>query len=384
MRIAYVCTDPGIPIFGQKGASIHAQAVLQELLRAGHQVNLITVRPGGKPLPGIRLHLVPIFNSGGSDRRSRELATIDADAAVWEILEQLQPELVYERYSLWGRSATLWAASTGVPSVLEVNAPLVQEQLEHRGLVHVEIAERVAQSAIGCAGTVICVSEAVKDWAQRVSPISRDIHVVPNGVDTRRITPSGQPVTSASAAIFTVGFVGTLKPWHGVEILIDAMLELFRQDHSWRLLLVGAGPQTAQLRRRATAAGILDAVEFTGSVAHSEVGSHLHRMDIGCAPYPLASGHYFSPLKVYEYLAAGLPVVASSVGQLPTLLDGIGVLVTPGDATEMAQALTALRQYERLRQQLRSAARCGAVERHTWQAVVARTLLLTATHPGAA
>src|SRR5690606_26431066 len=94
-----------------------------------------------------------------------------------------------------------------------------------------------------------------------------------------------------------------------------------------RLLLVGEGPQAASLRRQAAELGISDAVIFTGAVAPADVPGYLGEMDIAVAPYPAPSGDldggqdsYFSPLKVLEYMAAGLPVVASAVGQVPELL----------------------------------------------------------------
>ena len=152
MRIAYVCTDPGIPVFGRKGASVHAQAVLTELVRAGHEVHLLTPRPGGDPSPGdplteVIVHPLPAIGRG--DAAARELRAQASDAHVAGLLSAIEPELVYERYALWGRTATDWAATHGVRSVLEVNAPLVTEQARFRELVHVAAANEVACRALG-------------------------------------------------------------------------------------------------------------------------------------------------------------------------------------------------------------------------------------------
>ena len=95
-------------------------------------------------------------------------------------------------------------------------------------------------------------------------------------------------------------------------------------------------------------------------------------MDAAVAPYPMLDGFYFSPLKVYEYLAAGLPVVASRVGNLPEILDHgrLGVLVDPDDARGLADALATLRADPARRARLREQGRRRAVEQHDWSTVV--------------
>jgi glycosyltransferase involved in cell wall biosynthesis len=379
MRIAYVCTDPGIPVFGRKGASVHAQAVLTELVRAGHQVHLLTPRPGGEPAVGDPLADVvvhPLPEIGRGDAGARELRAQASDAHVAALLTTIEPDLVYERYALWGRTATAWTARHGVRSVLEVNAPLVAEQARFRELVHVAAAEDVARDALSRADTVVCVSEAVADWARDTGARSGAVLVEPNGVDPQRIGVTDRPVVPSAAAPFTVGFVGTLKPWHGLEVLVEALTPLMTVDPTWQLLLVGDGPLADDLRTRLSTAGLADRAELTGAVAPADVATHLHRMDVACAPYPAAGSDYFSPLKVYEYLAAGLPVVASAVGQIPTALDHgrLGRLVRPGDTAGLTAALAAVRDDPVRRSRWRVGGPQAVAARHTWRAVVERVL----------
>jgi glycosyltransferase involved in cell wall biosynthesis len=382
VRIAYVCTDPGIPVAGTKGASVHVRAVVSELLAAGHEVHLITPRPGlppGEQAPGalreVTWHVLPPVPRG--EPAGRERAARATDALVSGVLDEVDPDLVYERYALWGRTATAWAAAHGVPSLLEVNAPLPLEQARHRTLVDARGADDVARGALGDAGAVVCVSEAVADWARGTTTRPERVHVVPNGVDTALVRPAARPVTPAAGTEFVVGFVGTLKPWHGVDVLVRAVARLAVADPSWRLLLVGDGPTAGDLAALAADLGVAHLLETTGAVGQDEVARHLQRMDVGCAPYATADG-YFSPLKVYEYLAAGVPVVASRTGQVPQVLDDgeLGVLVPPGDDVALAEALAAVRADTARRQRLRSATRRRALERHTWTGVVERSLAL--------
>ena len=375
-RIAFVCTDPGIPVFGTKGASVHAQSVIAELSRAGHEVHVITPRPGPyedhRLASAVRLHRLPEIGPGSA--AERELRAMASDCAVAGVLNRIQPDLVYERYALWGRTATRWAVRNRRRSILEVNAPLIDEQARFRELADPAAARRIARSALASADAVVCVSSQVADWARALSSRTETIMVLPNGVDTDRIQPAGRRIAEGHDRRFTVGFLGTLKPWHGLKSLIDALAEL--DEPGWRLLVVGDGPLRAELAARSATAGI--EAEFTGAVPPDQVRDRLQQMDIACAPYPRADDHYFSPLKIYEYLAAGLPVIASAIGQVPEALDHgtMGRLVTPGDASALAEALSDLRQDRPERLRLSVAGRRAAIERHTWRRVVERALAL--------
>lgn len=81
--------------------------------------------------------------------------------------------------------------------------------------------------------------------------------------------------------------------------------------------------------------------DFRGAVSPSEIPGQLRGSAIGIAPYPetVSAHHYFSPLQVYEYLAAGLPIVASNIGQIPHAVGDAGVLVPGSNASTLAQAL---------------------------------------------
>ncbi|MFE5342538.1 glycosyltransferase family 4 protein, partial [Isoptericola sp. NPDC056578] len=196
MRVAYVSSDPGVPVFGRKGSSVHVQAVLRELVRAGAEVHVVTTRPGGDvptDLSDVVVHEVPVAPTRST--AEREVALRESDAQVNGILTGIAAgeglDLVYERHSLWGTAATAWARDVGVPSVLEVNAPLVAEQRTHRDLVDEVGAERCACAAVGAATAVVAVSGPVAAWAaDRAGEHPAKVHVLANGVDTGRIVPA--------------------------------------------------------------------------------------------------------------------------------------------------------------------------------------------------
>jgi glycosyltransferase involved in cell wall biosynthesis len=118
------------------------------------------------------------------------------------------------------------------------------------------------------------------------------------------------------------------------------------------LLVVGDGPEREAVEATVEAAAVGDRVRLVGKVPHAEVPSYLRAMDIGVAPFERQASFYFSPLKVVEYLAAGLPVVATSQGELPELIGPAGVTVAPGSHAELAAALQRLVADDALRASL--------------------------------
>src|SRR5262245_9661657 len=130
MRIAYVCADQGVPVFGRKGCSIHVQEVVRAFVLLGYEVELFTPRPAGEPpagLEAVTVRALPL--SQNKDPAQREQEALGANAALWFALQRHGPfDLVFERYSLWSFAALEYAQAEKVPSLLEVNAPLVEEQ----------------------------------------------------------------------------------------------------------------------------------------------------------------------------------------------------------------------------------------------------------------
>ena len=374
MRIAYVTVDPGIPVFGTKGASVHIQEVVRELIRRGHDVTVHTTR-AGRDIPDDLAGLEVIETCiDADDPGARERAQQEVSARIAARIIAGGADLVYERYSLFSTALAEVAEATGAAGILEVNAPLIEEQRTHRVLVDEEAAAKALARQVAAATATVAVSDPVRDWVRERTGSER-VHTVPNGVSITRIVPRPEDIGDP-----VVTFVGTLKPWHGVADLLAAAALAKRP---WKLRIIGDGPERAALEEQAAGLGV--EVDFRGAVAPADMPGQLAGSAIGVAPYPDLGGEqqqYFSPLKVYEYLAAGLPVVASAVGQLPQILGELGTLVPPSDPAALATAIDTLAADPVLRGKLGWRGRMQAEEKHSWAGAVDRILDLAGRADG--
>lgn len=380
MRIAYICTDPGIPVFGTKGASIHVQEILRALLRRGADVTLISPRLRDTPpadLAAVTCHALPKPPKGAEADARADWALATNDAVAAALAEAGPFDLVYERHALYAHAAMETAAARGIPSILELNAPLIDEQARHRALGRRDAAADSAHRAFAAAGSVAAVSRGTADYAARFGADPGRIDIVPNGV-----SPSRFPKMDPAEGPFTIGFLGSLKPWHDTATLIEAFA-LLRAGPvpDARLLIVGDGPDRAGIAARLDALGHGHAAHLTGAVPASEVAGWLAHMHVATAPYSADQPFYFSPLKIYEYMAAGLPVVASRVGDLADILQegAFGDLVVPDDPAALAHMLGHLACDPARRARLGAAARAHVLAHRTWDAVADR--LLAAAQP---
>ena len=200
--------------------------------------------------------------------------------------------------------------------------------------------------------------------------------MISNGVDPGRFPENLAPTLPRVRGTFTTGFVGTLKAWHGLSHLVEAFDILHREDPGSRLLVVGTGPERDSLAEDLTKRGLASAATLTGAVRPEEIPGLLASMDAAVAPYPRQEEFYFSPLKVFEYMAAGLPVAASRIGQLENLIrDGEdGLLLPPGDSDALASALMRLARDPSLRARLGRAVRERARKDFSWAMVTERIL----------
>jgi glycosyltransferase involved in cell wall biosynthesis len=164
--------------------------------------------------------------------------------------------------------------------------------------------------------------------------------------------------------------VGTLKPWHDPGILVRALGALRTRGVVAQLAFVGDGPERARLEALAREDGVESMLTFTGAVSHDEVPGYLAAADAAAATYHPDTGSYFSPLKLFEYQAAGLPVVAAELGEIPHCVrpGETGLLYEPGDVGALSDALAELIADRDVAAAFGRNGREHVLRHHTWTA----------------
>lgn len=293
-------------------------------------------------------------------------------------------DLVYERNALYRTGLAAAARRLHKPYVLYIEA---DEILEHDflGKPLTGLLRRRAHQMVGhnlrAADRILCVSEPLKrHLATKWAIPAKKIAVFGNGVDvdTFRPRPESDQEVRAQFGVENgplVVFVGNFYAWHDVDTLLEAFAQV-RINHSQaQLLLVGDGDKRPAMMRCAAELGLNGSVRFTGKLPHSQIPRLVSAADIAVAPAPLMQEDFWlSPLKLYEYMAAGTALVASSVGEIDSFIDDgrNGLLVPPGDTEALAGQLDRLMSDPTLRQTLSHQARRDAVQNHSWAHYVDR------------
>jgi glycosyltransferase involved in cell wall biosynthesis len=392
VRIAYLCSDPGVPVYGIKGASVHVRELSRALIALGHEVTVITVGRDEPPAPGDDL---PIVQLPPESRDETLLALLAEDPAAGPtvagdvrailataslhhqalpILRDLAPDFVYERFSLYGTAGVTLARELGVPHILEVNAPRGEEEEQQRAIAYRETAQQLETMVVHAADHVVAVSSALGRRLIDAGVPSERVSVLSNGVDAHRFAHRRAEREAARLELGledvpVVGFVGTLKPWLDVATLVSAVALARSRGLDLHLLIVGDGPERERLGELVRREGLAGVTRFTGGVPHAAVVSYVSAFDVAVMPYGPGPSVYFSPLKLFECLAAERPVVAADIGDVAHCIrDGVtGLLYTPGDTQALADAISSLfRDHERA-SALARAGRDHVQEHHTWE-----------------
>ncbi len=374
MRILYV-SDRFCP--GADGGSVHTWEVAHNLARLGHQVTLLVNQAPGQT-PNDELDGIPVF------RARMELLgrnVFPCFGLRWfSQLRRLPFDLVMERYATFGGVGTLLSRAQGIPLVLEVNSPHTEELIERyhlpppfssllRAVAYLQFAQSTA--IVAPLPSIVPPQHRAKvtqiHWAANASQFHPEWRFSPQAQEIRARYQLGES--------FVVLFVGTFHRWHGatdIPAIAEFALKLAPQV---KFLLVGEGRHRAQAEAEARQRGVEESIIFAGQRPYAEMPAIMAAADVGLAPYNAAYypplqrfGFFWSPLKIFEYMASGLPTITTDYPPLREILGPAGGMLLPqGDLAAYGAAIAALSQDQALCQRLGQAARERVLANFTWE-----------------
>ncbi len=398
LKIGYVMQVNATDMATVSGPQLHVKAVYDRLQRRGHQMRMVAMQqeqtqwtddvavwhPGEfsvsaqlpfrlseKLVRGVQGRLqLPFWRFFDSFRFS------DACVAAFRNFD-----LLYERDGTMSYGGLIAARRLGIPLVLEVNGDLIEEwrqigfQATRRQWAAIHFVTRHFYRNVP---HIVAVGETIKQrLIQRWGLAEGKITVVRNGAEIDLfLNTTAAPETRSRFGIGAgpvVIFTGSFQPWHGVDLILEGFRQIAAALPAVQMLFVGDGGLRSALEKKVDDYGLQDRVIFTGRVSHQAVAQLLQLADVATIYHRGEAAEIVeTPLKLFEYMAAGRAIVAPAVPNMQRILtDGVHArLVPPDQPAELAAAVLALLQNPAQRATLGQAARQEAVTKYSWDRAV--------------
>ncbi len=335
-------------IRAEDGQAVHVREMIGALRTAGHEVLESALVPkaqantnGSSAASGsgfwYELQLPRVATECAEILYSRKGTSMILRAA-----RDFRPDFIYERHALHCRSALDASKRLGVPLLLEVNSPLCDEMAVLGLLNFSAMARKTERAVLAGADRVLPVSQVLADRLCKLGATESRIRVIRNGADPSRQTDAEESGRELRRRLgmdngqLVLGFVGYMRPWHRIELVLEAMARIARPEVHF--VLAGSGPALPDLMQRVEALGLTGRVHALGAVPRSHVPGICAAFDAAVVP---SINDYASPLKMFDTLSAGVATLALDQPNIRELLtDGeTGVLFVPGDVQSLSDRL---------------------------------------------
>jgi glycosyltransferase involved in cell wall biosynthesis len=390
LNILYLAKN--VTLCGRTGDAIHVREIVKQLAEKGNKIYLV-----GRDLQGLSekkyieyqeslKHLKENKNIEITLMRSKAKLSfgINRDYQALKqclnILRNKKIDLLYSRSFnayLEGFLITLYR----IPLVLEINGLAFEERaavLKSQNKLLVKFMKAVSRSFLNYTSSIIAVTNKIKTQLNEDYNVSsKKIYVVNNGVNEELFRPMPEVVSKIrkelklGAKTKVICFVGAFDPWHGIDTLITATGIVIEKEPQTIFLMVGDGIMMAPLSEKVKKNSLEDNFRFTGRIPYENVPPYINTSNICVIPFPRKNTHLkdSSPLKLYEYLACGKPVVSTEVGGVAEVLSasGAGLLVRPDDPEALASGMIELLKDEKRQKLMGKKGRKYVVSNFTWK-----------------
>ncbi len=353
--------DHSIPL--HSGYTFRTAALLREQRALGWETfHLTSPKQGEVSAPfedvdGLHFYRTPpVTGTLASLPIGKELALMkQLETRLEEVAREVRPDIIHAHSPVLNALPAIKVArKLGIPVVYEIRAFWEDAAVDHgttsEGSLRYRVTRKLETRAIQQVDHVFTICEGLRaDIVARGIPANK-VTVIPNAVDIAAFNLASPPDPELQqkwglAGKTVVGFIGSFYAYEGLDLLLDALPAIIEQKPETRLLLVGGGPQEANLRQQADKLGLKDHVIFTGRVPHSDVNRYYDLINVLTYPrHPMRLTELVTPLKPLEAMAQGQLFVASDVGGHKELVEHNknGILFKAGDRSSLTQALLSL------------------------------------------
>jgi glycosyltransferase involved in cell wall biosynthesis len=379
MKILYISSED----MRKEGAGkTHFIEVAQNLVKLGDE--LLILLPGYQPYDrknyGLNVCYVPTFRKSILSYLLYEIVSLFY--LIFYILKW-RPDVIYLRQGLFEVFPPILARLFGVPYIIEKNG-IMEDEFRSRGFskIVIKLLRLAEEINFRLSDKIICVTEGIKREIVRRYRINKGkLVVIPNGANIELFRPLDKHECRRKLGLeenaFYAGFVGSFAPWQGLEILIEAAKRVKEQGYAQiKYILVGDGEQEPLLRQKVREYKLEQEIKFTGRVTYEQVVYYINACDIAIAPFTKERNSIIgvSPLKVYEYLACGRPVIVSRVDGVKEVIEEgkCGFLFKPGDAEKLAKMIIQSYQESDALQEMGFRGRKLVKSKYAWRATAER------------
>ncbi len=350
MKIIYITLEN---LSLHKGSVVHVKEVIAGLRKRGHEVGLIA--PSWNKLEEAD-HFCNLYRFFGFRRQPYAISSFLLFIYLFRVISLY--DLIYARDFHTAIIALVPRLIFNKKLVLEINGLAHEEQrLKGDSVFNRTLAflfQRTEKIATRSSNCVISVTHPIASYLNREFYCRKNkLKVVGNGVDTEKFRPIGNGPLLAEwrkklgilEEEVVIAFVGNIAPWQGVNILVDSAFHLLTNSGKLKFLIVGDGFLKADLMKKVLDSGFEKEFIFTGMQRYYDIPFFINLADICVAPFIFERNQKtgVSPLKVFEYMACGKPVIASRIEGLEFIeTEGAGRLIEPGDVKNLEEALLAL------------------------------------------
>jgi len=353
--------DHSIPL--HSGYTFRTAALLREQRALGWETFHLTSPKQGEisapfeDVDGLRFYRTPrVTGALAKLPLVKELALMKRlELRLEEVAREVHPDIIHAHSPVLNALPAIKVArKLGIPAVYEIRAFWEDAAVDHgttnEGSLRYRATRKLETRAIQQVDHVFTICEGLRADIVGRGVAAEKVTVIPNAVDIASFKLASPPDPELQkqwglTGKTVIGFIGSFYAYEGLDLLLNALPAIIEQKPDTRVLLVGGGPQEANLRQQAEQLGLKDHVVFTGRVPHSDVNRYYDLINVLAYPrHPMRLTELVTPLKPLEAMAQGQLFVASDVGGHQELVEHgkTGILFKAGDRQALAQAIVEL------------------------------------------